>query len=466
MTARILVVDGTATNRILLKVRLTSANYHVYLATGIAEARAMVSATVPDLVVMDLGNEPRGALALFDDLKRSLATRMTRIIAIGQNCGPDERLAALAAGADEVLSKPVNEILLLARIRSLLRERDADNELRLREDTSRALGLCDPPADYLRNARVAMIVPKSPLGVIRSRAVAKSLPGGCTVIEPHEALGPGDHKRGYDLFVIDASCIEADRASNEVFRLVTELRSRSETRHAAQLVILPKGSEGLAAMVLDLGANDLVTYEVGMRELAHRCRTLLARKRRNDRMRATLRNGLRAAVTDPLTGLYNRRYALSHMQHMAENASTRNRPFAVMVLDIDHFKAINDQWGHTAGDAILVEVSRRLAENARTHDLVARIGGEEFVIAMPDASVRVARMAATRLCRLIEEVPFALPGTSRAISVTVSIGITMGGDHDADVGIENLVGRADAALYAAKNAGRNTISFSASASAA
>ena len=103
-----------------------------------------------------------------------------------------------------------------------------------------------------------------------------------------------------------------------------------------------------------------------------------------DQLRASVEDRLRLAMTDPLTGLHNRRYAMAHLSRIAERAAVAGRTFALMILDLDRFKAINDTHGHAAGDAVLAEVAARLSAQLRPIDLVARIGGEEFLIALPD----------------------------------------------------------------------------------
>jgi two-component system cell cycle response regulator len=184
-----------------------------------------------------------------------------------------------------------------------------------------------------------------------------------------------------------------------------------------------------------------------------------------DQLRATVRTGLKAAVSDPLTGLHNRRYAMPHLARVAEHAAATGRSFAVMVADLDHFKQINDLYGHSAGDAVLVEAARRLRENLRGVDLVARIGGEEFLIVMPATPLSEARIAASRLCRKIGSEGFVVPGVKYPIEVTVSIGVTMGGMHNLKgVGTgsqdaNTLLDAADKALYEAKMHGRNQVNM-------
>ncbi len=167
-------------------------------------------------------------------------------------------------------------------------------------------------------------------------------------------------------------------------------------------------------------------------------------------------------MTDPLTGLHNRRYALPHLARIAERAQTAGRQFAVMVLDLDRFKSINDTWGHGAGDAVLIEVAERLKSNLRAVDLIARIGGEEFLIALPDTTLEAAQATAERLRRVVGDRPVPLPNGNGSIPVTLSIGLALGADPAAG-SVEDLIGLADRALLGSKADGRNQVKVGRSA---
>lgn len=145
---------------------------------------------------------------------------------------------------------------------------------------------------------------------------------------------------------------------------------------------------------------------------------------------------------------------------MADQAVASGREFAVLMLDIDHFKAINDAYGHAAGDKLLIQIAERLRENLRAIDLVARVGGEEFLVAMPRTSVRQAKLAADRLRRIVNNTAFDLGAAHPAINVTISVGVTVSSDAvPADTAVAQLCDCADQALYAAKSAGRNQITM-------
>ena len=217
----------------------------------------------------------------------------------------------------------------------------------------------------------------------------------------------------------------------------------------------------MAATVLDMGANDVVCGTVDPRELDLRVAVQLEQKQQTDMFRDQLHIGLQAAVIDPLTGLYNRRYALPFLERLTRTVKNGDRGFAVMVADLDHFKQVNDQHGHAVGDAVLARVAETLRANLGDDDLIARIGGEEFLIVTPNTSRAEARQTASRLCRIIQRTPIPLPDRNMSIKVTVSIGVAMGqmaADGTAP-SVEGLLDHADRALYGSKADGRNTVTL-------
>ena len=263
---------------------------------------------------------------------------------------------------------------------------------------------------------------------------------------------------GADVFVISADLGER----NEGLRLLSDLRSRPATRHAATVLVLPEGDTERAAIALDLGASDILYAPVDTQELAIRIRAQLGRKRQADKLRASLRAGLELAVTDSLTGLHNRRYGLYRLQQMID---CPGHSVAVMMLDLDHFKGINDEHGHAAGDEVLQRLSRRLRAELRSGDLLARLGGEEFLVALPDTDHDAAMDCAERLRRAIAEMPFALGETGAPVTVTMSVGLALTDNASLEMA-EHLIARADRALYNAKSLGRDRVRVAESASAA
>ncbi|MEX5727147.1 two-component system cell cycle response regulator [Rhodovulum iodosum] len=450
MPGRILVVDDLATNRIMMKVHLADAHYDVLQAAGGRAALDIARREAPDLILLDMMMPDLDGISVCERLRADPATAEIPIIIVTAATDARSRLRALAAGADDFLSRPLDELILLARVRSLLRARETAQELALRDGTERLLGFSEPAQGFAPPGRIALVAARAETAAGWQAALAGRLTDRIVPMTRAEALSPDPGHAVPDLFVIEGDL----GGPGGGLRLLTELRSRSETRHAAVLIVLPPTARETAAMALDLGANDLMTAPLDGAELALRLKAQMARKRQADRLRDTLRDGLRMAATDPLTGLFNRRYALPHLARIAERADRTGRRFAVLLLDLDRFKAVNDRHGHAAGDAVLVAVAQRLRDNLRAVDLVARFGGEEFLVALPDTDATAACAAAERLRRVIGAAPVALPGGGD-LQVSASIGVAMGG---AEAGtVSALIEAADAALYRAKSAGRDRV---------
>ncbi len=456
MPGRILIVDRIATARILCRTTLNAAGYDCCGCAGPDEARQVLERGGIDLMVAELGDDPAAMLAFVSEVRRAPATAQLPIIVPGLYRDAAARMAVLDAGADEVVDKPVPDALLLARIRNLLRARDSAAELALRDDTHRSLGLgfAEAPAMFRPPQSIVAITPRRGAALLD---LTRGLPGRVVISDPMLPSFDMLPDAKPDLFLIDGAALRHQgRPVAELFGLVADLRGRSATRRAAQLVVLPDDSPE-AAMLLDLGADDIVPARAGKTELVHRARRLLERKAMVDRLRDTVRSGLRAAMTDPLTGLWNRRYALPHLARLVETAQIGGRSLAVMVLDIDHFKAINDCHGHTAGDKVLADVAARLRDSLRPADLLARIGGEEFLVALPDTTFEHARGAAERLRERVREAPFRL-ASGATCQVTISVGVALGPTaRPPRDEVDLLMERADAALYLAKERGRNRV---------
>jgi len=451
-----------ATNRIVLKVKLLAAQYRVRPCASLAEAQAEIAASPPDLILLDTCTDADTARAFSRALKADAELSVIPIIATGTfNC-PRDRVTALEAGADDILTKPYDDHILQARIRSLLRSRDARQELRMREGTRTALGFAEACRGFTAPARVVLAAAN---GLIAPEfETVKAQLENCQFFTPGMEMLPGGQGRTErtDLYIVDfRGDLEDDKT---LFRLLSELRSQSHSRHAGILALLPANARAAAAMALDLGANDIVCGAVDADEIRHRCAVLIQAKHEADALRRTVETGLEAAITDPLTGLFNRRYALPHLSRLSDESRKNGRKFAIMVLDIDHFKRINDTYGHKVGDEILCQVAARLQGNLRAVDLLARIGGEEFLVAIPNSDAVHARTAAERLCKLIGETPYFVAQARIEVPVTISVGVSLSNGvvaTDVVEDLEDLVDAADVALYAAKNGGRNMVSLSA-----
>lgn len=461
MHGKVLVIDPIATNRIVLRVKFAAAHYEVLQADSISEAMRLIRSGLPDLILCSTKMPDGGPLRLMTRLQKTKAAGKVPVIALCSAILPAERMRLLAAGLEDILQKPLDDTLLVARARSVIRAYASASEWQLRDDTSRALGFAEPSVQF-GPAQTVRLVTSCP-DQLRAWQAALTTRSTASIAScaPADAVGPQTDVDETDAFVL---VVEPGKGP-EMLSLLATIRSHSRTRHSAILVVQVETDTKLGAQMLDMGANDLMISDPDPAELALRLDTLLARKRLGDALRDTVRSGVEAAVSDPLTGLHNRRYAMPHLARIAERATNTRKPFAVMVADMDHFKQINDIHGHAAGDAVLIETAQRLRENLRAVDLLARIGGEEFLIVMPGADLANARNAATRLCHIIRNTPFAIPGQDDVhIAVTISIGLTVCDPMNGPTPIlpqtaEALLDRADKALYGAKADGRNCVAL-------
>ena len=461
MSGRVLVVDDVATNRLLLRAKLSSAYYDVVVAENGARALEMARSEQPDMVMLDVMMPDMDGFSVCEALKSCETTAHIPVIMVTALDTPEERVRGLEAGADDFLSKPFNDLALFARVRNLLRMKMMFDELRLRDLTSRELGLTDfvseQEIDLEPGGPILIAPPSTAHGLLWAEGLRArlSLPVIATTSE-REAMNLARLELP-DVFVVHQRLMEG----GDGLRLVSALRARPETRGSAVILVVDEGDVQTAAKGLDLGASDYIEMPFDVNELIARIRSQLRRKRYSDRLRSNVRNGLMMAVIDPLTGIYNRRYASQHMVRVMERAQETDGVFAVMMIDLDDFKNVNNSYGHDAGDAVLREFSRRLQENIRGVDLVARFGGEEFFVAMPDVDMTHAAQAAERIRRAVEGARFAVPGSAEGIEVTVSVGVAIADARDTDA--DAVIKRADLALYQSKDNGRNRVSFFAQA---
>jgi two-component system cell cycle response regulator len=161
------------------------------------------------------------------------------------------------------------------------------------------------------------------------------------------------------------------------------------------------------------------------------------------------------AFTDGLTGLYNRHYVTRHLASLAQDASAESRNIALIMVDIDHFKSVNDTYGHDVGDEVLKEIGSRLQRIVRGQDLASRLGGEEFLIVMTNATEENAQSVAERIRADIAGEPIKAATPEGQIAVTVSVGAALR-ESTSEMPDKQLK-RADEALYAAKRGGRDCV---------
>ena len=462
MSGSVLIVDDMATNRIILKVKLASAYYKVVQAASIEEACICLSDHAPDLVLLGGRVIEADGRAALDRLRHAAGEIPPAIAVILDSTAPAARIAALNAGADDVISRPIPDRVFMARLRSLLRQRHADHDLMTQARTTGSAGFAEAQHGFSAPGQIAIIGGNPIAGRKLQSVLDRGTHHGVhrldaeQIMTANRKLHSDDTLPAPDLFLL----VIDPETPDEGLHILANLVAAPGRRDGPVIAHLPCDKPDLAATLLDMGASDVVFCDADPSELTLRLAAHLDRKRRHDQLRRHLHDSLEASVIDPLTGLYNRRYAMSYLDRLlAGGASTPGQSHAVMLADLDHFKQVNDTFGHMAGDRVLAHVAKTLSRQLRPGDLIARIGGEEFLIVLPDATRASARNAAQEMCRAIRGSPAPVPGQSDPVEVTISIGLTLADPTNA-TRAEAAIDLADRALYCSKAEGRNMVTFS------
>jgi len=458
---RILLVDDSASARHFLAAKLREHGFAVIDAPDAAVAAEIALAQPPDAVVTDLWMPAISGLQLCRLLRADPSTSAMPIVLLTASDDRRSRFWARCAGATAYVTK--TEIDQLVRI--------------LGEVTTEGITAPPPPA----TARGELGRVQERLSLLLDSALYEA-----TISNEIRALSQneGDLQQMFGELVRLAADVVSYRwlalsatADNAPVLL---LHANAATRASAQeeacralgaredvavsalederaLLGSPSGAPLVHAIKfgsISLGTIALGPNPRGASSEDRRLIELLASELGGPlRMAALISEARRLAATDSLTGLMNRRAFLEAMELESSRATRHTLPLSVLMIDVDHFKKVNDTYGHDAGDVVLRGMATVLHRIARKSDFVARWGGEEFIVALVQTADAGGRIAAERVRRAINEATFTLP-SGNPIKVTASIGLASAAST---VQLEDLITRADRALYAAKGRGRNRV---------
>jgi diguanylate cyclase (GGDEF)-like protein len=303
----------------------------------------------------------------------------------------------------------------------------------------------------LNDARVLVA---NPYYAARRAARAVLEPLGCTVIEadrPAEVIEAARRRRPHVL-LLDAAMEREARSS-----MVAEIKSDPELFAIAIVLVGAHGDAAGALAAMERGAYDVLPDDADAFELAARVRAARRGSDMHDLLLTRERELERLAYYDELTGLPNRRSVLRQLDALLSRGRRHGHALAVLMVDADHFKAVNDRHGHAAGDEALRALADRMRERLRAEDVIGRFGGEEFVIGLADAGAMGAAGVAEDVRAAVGERPMTIAGDQ--LTLTVSVGWAAWQDEN----LGQLIARADGALYEAKAAGRDCVRPSAPA---
>lgn len=451
MSARILVVDDIAANVRLLEAKLAAEYFEVVTASSGPEALEIINRNAPDIVLLDVMMPEMDGFEVCARIRADPKTRFLPVVMVTALSDPSDRVRGLEAGADDFLTKPVNDLALFARVRSLVRLKMMMDEWRMREQTSGQFDIltaeAEPGPEDDRNAEILLVESFQPA----AQRIVGVLAGDGNKVEVAESLAKGIElasKKPHDLIITNIQV-----AGEDGLRLCSHLRSQEDTRQVPILLIVEDYDMPRLIKGLDIGASDYLMKPIDPNELLARVRIQIRRRRYQDRLRANYERSLSLALTDSLTGLYNRRYAMRHLDGLMRRVATTGKTMGVLVCDLDRFKSVNDSYGHAAGDEVLKQFAQRATACMRNIDMLARMGGEEFIAFLPDTDGPTALRIAERLVKKVGETPMQVDAApNSALTVTVSVGVA---STSVDMPGEELIKMADAALYRAKEGGRN-----------
>jgi two-component system, cell cycle response regulator len=451
MTARVLVVDDILANVRLLEAKLAAEYFEVITAMNGVDALEAVQRTKPDIVLLDVMMPGIDGIEVCKRIKANPLTQHIPVVMVTALDQPEDRVRGLEAGADDFLTKPVNDVSLFCRVKSLVRLKMLTDELRTRAVGADSIGLLTP-ARQQADGRPGNVLVIDNRAAVAER-IRSALAGRHTVTivnDPQQGVATtvGNAER-FELVIINL-----DMEGFDALRLCSQLKSLEQTRQTPILIIVDPDDHQRLLRALDMGVNDYLIRPIDKQELLARVNTQIRRCRYTETLRINVQASIEMAVTDALTGLYNRRYLETHLTHLVEHSVNRGKALAVLTLDVDYFKAVNDTHGHDAGDRVLQELAGRIRANIRNVDMACRTGGEEFVIVLPATEIDVALKIGERMRKSVAGKPFNA-GAASPLNITISVGVAVLDGIDDKV--EDILKRADQALYRAKREGRNRV---------
>jgi len=452
MTARILVVDDVPANVKLLEARLSAEYFEVLTANSGPEALDICDQEKIDIILLDVMMPGMDGFEVCRRLKANPETQHVPVIMVTALDLPSDKVQGLEAGADDFLTKPVDEVALMTRVKNLARLKVLTDEMIVRYASGEQIGFTNNLSELAckpgNSGRILLVDDDER----SARRVKEGLQRHFTAFvepNPEEAIKKISEAE-FDLVIVSLSLKEMDG-----LRLCSTIRTMEQTRHLPIVIIVNNADDQRLLKGLDLGVNDYIIRPIDRNELLARVRTQISRKRFADQLRTRLEESVEMAITDSLTGLFNRRYMEKHLHMLVEESLNSGTNLSLLILDIDNFKIVNDTYGHDAGDMVLEQFATRLRRNVRGVDLVCRLGGEEFVVVMPETFMKNGFIVAERLRQAISSKPFNIGRTQDAIEITASVGVAA--LEKAEDCPETVLKRADQALYAAKREGRNRV---------
>jgi two-component system, cell cycle response regulator len=448
MTATVLVVDDLEPNIKLLEAKLLAEYYTVFTANNGVSALEILSQNKIDIVLLDVMMPGMDGFETCKKIKENPETTHIPVVMVTALSELEDRVKGLESGADEFLTKPINDIALFARVKSLARMKTVIDELKLRNTINAELGATVIELkDNFLESKILLFDDD----VIQAKNVKEQLSELSVQVKVLTSL---DEIDALGVFVPDLVIISCQIDTVDPLRIAVTLRSKPNFKNSVLMMLADEENIPMVIKGMELGINDYFMYPVDKSELKARVRTQLRRKQYQDNLRTELEESVDLSTKDGLTAVFNRRYFDIHVKQMVQKSQETKKPICIMMFDMDHFKQVNDTYGHPAGDAVLKTLASVLKASFRVTDLIARYGGEEFIVLLNNIDLQETLKIAEKTRALIEATEFAIPAPIGVIHKTTSIGVVEYNQGDT---VEEFVNKVDKALYEAKETGRNKV---------
>jgi len=450
---KILIVDDNLLNTKLLSIMLGAGEYETITAMEGKTAVEKARSENPDLILMDIMMPVMGGYEATEILKQDPDTKDIPIIMITALDGAEDKLRGLEAGADEFLNKPVNAAELMARAKSLLRLKLYQEQLKSRTDSKESMvseNKGEVSGQKELNLPTILVVEDEDKDV---RLIQNYLQGeACQIVvaKTGEETLSRVLKEKIDLVLLDILLPGING-----FQVVERLREM-ECGKNLQIVALTNLRDMESKIKgIELGVDDYLVKPINKHELRIRIRSLVKKKGYLDSLKSEHASANHTAITDKLTGLYNRAYFEHYINLEIKRAERQSAFLSLIMMDIDDFKKYNDTYGHPTGDAFLKWIGKVVRESIREVDVPARYGGEEFAVVLPYADREGAPVVAERVRTAISAESFVTPDMKNTGKTTVSMGIAYYPEDAASA--KELIKLADKALSRAKREGKDRV---------
>ena len=452
---KVLIADDSQVALSSLEKMLSSGLFQTIRASNGKEAYDKALCELPDLILLDVMMPEMNGFEVAKILKEDSRTRSIPIMMVTALDDPEHEHAGREAGAEEYLAKPVRPRELLARAKSLIALRQYRDQLIIRKHSQWSF-IVDKHSDDAgpepqKEPPLVLLVEDNESDAELVRHLLKDLP-----LRLERLANGADAVELCQTGRVDLMLLDILLPGLNGFEVCRQVKSSEKGKDLPIVVITCLEDMDSRLKCIELQTDDFLVKPIVGRELQARVKILLEKKQQLDKLRSHYELALNSAVVDWLTGLYNHGYFRKFLDLEIKKSLRQRYPVTLIMIDVDNFKAVNDAYGHPAGDVVLQELAKVVRKAVREVDLVARYGGDEFAVVLPYSDGRGALRVAHRIDEAIKTHGFSPKASAQKTQLTVSMGVA-GYPEDA-VHVDELIHSADQKLYMAKTKGKNRIS--------